>query len=150
MSETHAQFILYADLQMSDAGLYGWRFVLEALDGSVALEESDVEPGLVGERLELLAVIRGLESLEQPSEVFLLTPSRYVIRGIRYGLPAWRDSGWCWERFGCMVPVKNADLWERVDRALTYHRIHCRRASMRMLSEATAPAQSGQVALAAG
>ena len=150
MSDTRAQFILYADLQMSDAGIYGWRFVVEALDGSIAVEERDVEPGLMGERLELLAVIRGLESLEQPSEVFLLTPSRYVVRGIRYGLPAWRESKWCWERFGCMVPVKNADLWERVDRALTYHRVRCRRASMRMLSEGEVHSHQAEVALAAG
>ncbi len=82
------QFLLYADLQMTNTGVYGWRFVLESLSGSLSVEASDVEPGTDGERLELLAVVRALESLDQPSEVVLLTPSRYVVRGLRHGLDA--------------------------------------------------------------
>jgi hypothetical protein len=71
-------------------------------------------------------VVRGLEALEQPSRVTLVTPSKYVNRGITYGLPEWRSTGWQWEHFGEMVPVKNRDLWQRVDRALDIHRVECR------------------------
>ena len=46
----------------------------------------------------------------------LVTPSRYVKRGINYGLPEWGRNGWKWEHFGEMVPVKNRDLWQRLDR----------------------------------
>src|SRR5258708_6895402 len=84
-----------------------WRFVLEALDGSEKFEADDEEPLAQGERLELLAVVRGLEALDQPSRVTLVTPSRYVSRGLRFGLEQWRESGWLWERFGRMAPVKN-------------------------------------------
>src|SRR5712672_2143720 len=84
-----------------------WRFVLQSLDGSEQLEAADAEPGALGERLELLAVVRGLEALEQPSRVTLVTPSRYVNRGLAYGLQEWRASGWQWEHYGEMVPVKN-------------------------------------------
>lgn len=100
-----------------------WSFVLKAADGSAILKAADAEPDTHGERLELLAVVRGLEALEQPSRVTLVTPSRYVKRGINYGLPEWGRNGWKWEHFGEMVPVKNQDLWQRLDRALKIHRI---------------------------
>jgi ribonuclease HI len=103
-----------------------WRFVLQAADGSATLEAEDLEPDVVGERLELLAVIRGLEALDQPSRVTLFTPSKYVSRGIAYGLEEWRRNDWTWECFGEMVPVKNRDLWQRLDRALNYHTIEFR------------------------
>jgi ribonuclease HI len=103
-----------------------WRFVLQAADGSATLEASDAEPETGGERLELLAVIRGLEALDQPSHVTLFTPSKYVSRGIAYGLEEWRRNDWTWECFGEMVPVKNRDLWQRLDRALNYHTIEFR------------------------
>ena len=103
-----------------------WRFVLQAADGSATLEASDAEPDARGERLELLAVIRGLEALDQPSHVTLFTPSKYVSRGIAYGLEEWRRNDWTWECFGEMVPVKNRDLWQRLDQALNYHTIEFR------------------------
>ena len=74
----------------------------------------DIEPDIQGERLELLTVVRGLEALDQPVPVTLMTPSIYVREGIRYGLAEWRRNGWRWESFGQMVPVKNCDLWQRV------------------------------------
>ena len=127
-----SQYFIYADLQPTEQGVNAWRFIVESLDGSNSIEAADIEPGTDGERLELLSVLRALESLDQPSEVYLLTPSQYVVRGLRYGLEAWRESSWRWERFGRMVPVKNADLWERIDRALTYHQVRCRRASIQL------------------
>ena len=103
-----------------------WRFVLEAVDGSAALEVADHEAESEVERLELLAVIRGLEALDQPSRVTLVTRSRYVSHGLRFGLSEWRENGWQWERFGQFVPVKNGDLWRRIDHALHFHRVDCR------------------------
>ncbi|MBI3469331.1 MAG: hypothetical protein HY000_40530 [Planctomycetes bacterium] len=104
----------------------GWRFILRSSDGSKALEACDSEPDARGERLELLAVVRGLEALDQPSRVTLITPSQYVKQGLAYGLTEWRENGWTWERFGQMAPVKHRDLWQRLDRALKYHQIDCR------------------------
>jgi ribonuclease HI len=103
-----------------------WRFVLQSIDGSQQLEAADAEPDVHGERLELLAVVRGLEALEQPSRVTLVTPSKYVNRGLSYGLQEWRANDWQWEHFGEMVPVKNRDLWQRIDRALGFHELECR------------------------
>ena len=103
-----------------------WRFVLQSIDGTEQFEAADAEPDAHGERLELLAVVRGLEALAQPSRVTLVTPSKYVNRGLAYGLEEWRANGWQWEHFGEMVPVKNRDLWQRVDRALLYHKLEYR------------------------
>jgi ribonuclease HI len=103
-----------------------WRFVLQSVDGGEQFEAADLEPDVQGERLELLAVVRGLEALEQPSRVTLVTPSKYVNRGLTYGLEEWRANDWQWEHFGEMVPVKNRDLWQRVDRALGFHQLDCR------------------------
>lgn len=103
-----------------------WRFVLRSSDGDMNLNVIDKEEGVSAERLELLAVVRGLEALDQPSRVTLLTSTRSIQRGLRFGLDAWRDNGWQWERFGQMTPIKNADLWQRVDRALAFHDIDCR------------------------
>ncbi|MBN1395578.1 MAG: hypothetical protein JW959_11185 [Pirellulales bacterium] len=104
-----------------------WRFVLQPLDGRARIEAADVEPDLWGERLELLTVIRALESLDQPSRVTLVGSSRYVQEGVQYGVSQWKENGWRWEYFGQMTPVRDADLWQRVERLLQFHRVECRR-----------------------
>lgn len=122
MSVQKPHFLLFSEGQVKNRQGQ-WRFVLQAADGSAIFEASDTEPGVAGERLELLAVVRGLEALDQPSHVTLFTPSKYVNRGMAYGLDEWRRNGWTWECFGNMVPVNNRDLWQRLDRALEFHRI---------------------------
>src|SRR5437763_6505615 len=107
-----------------DAGR--WRFVLRVPGGETSLEAADEEPEATPQRLELLAVVRGLEALSQPSRVTLLTGSRYLRRGLDSGLSQWRESDWQWERYGRMTPVKNGDLWQRLDRILDIHALECR------------------------
>jgi ribonuclease HI len=125
MNATKPHFLLFSESNRSQPQGH-WRFVLQSLDGSEQFEAADEEPNVHGERLELLAVVRGLEALPAPARVTLVTPSRYVNRGLMQGLPEWRTNGWQWEHFGEMVPVKNRDLWQRVDRALGFHQIECR------------------------
>ena len=110
----------------SEAHVGHWRFRLESVDGPDKLEAAEDEPNLDEQRLELLAVVRGLEALDQPSRVTLVTSSRYVSRGLRFGLDAWRGNDWKWESYGKMTPVSDRDLWRRVDRALQYHTVECR------------------------
>ena len=121
-------FLLFSDADTSTQrdSRARWRFRLEALDGTAELEADDAEPELETDRLALLAVVRGLEALDQPSRVTLVTSSRYVARGLRFGLEEWRQNRWQWERFGRLAPVKNGDLWQRVDRALGFHQVECR------------------------
>lgn len=103
-----------------------WRFVLQPLNGKNQIEANDDEPGAAGDRLELLALVRGLEALDQPSQVTVLTRSRAIQSGIRFGIENWRENAWQWERFGQMTPVKNQDLWKRIDHALQIHTVICR------------------------
>lgn len=104
-----------------------WKFVLTAADGSATFEVSDIELGTHGERLELLAVVRALESLDQPSYITLAAGGRYVRRVLGNGLDEWRRNGWMWEAFGELVPIKNRDLWQRLDRCLSFHKLETRR-----------------------
>lgn len=129
LNQTAPHFLLLTQTQSNpDPGSHGgvWRFVLEQLGSPNRIEVEENEPGIWGERLQLLAVVRGLEALEQPSRVTLITPSRFVGNGIRSGLTTWRENGWTWEHFGEMAPIKHCDLWQRVDQALQYHQVNCR------------------------
>lgn len=103
-----------------------WRFVLQTPDGETLLDAEDEEEGDSRERLELLAIVRGLEALDQPSQVTLHTNSRAISRGIAEGLAQWRENDYQWERFGSLTPIKNRDLWQRVDQAMTIHQVKCR------------------------
>ncbi|MEM6473316.1 MAG: ribonuclease HI, partial [Planctomycetota bacterium] len=99
-----------------------WRFVIEAADGAVLLEADDTEFGDIN-RLTLLAAVRGLESLDGPSSITLLSRNRYLIRSLSVGLPRWRQNDFRWDHFGRSVDVQNADLWRRIDRTLGIHHV---------------------------
>jgi ribonuclease HI len=103
-----------------------WHFTLKEADGTSQFQVDDVEPGVSGERLDLLTIIRALESLDQPSRVTLTTCSQYVRQGMQYALSEWRENKWQWEFFGYMVPIKHADLWQRIDHLLHVHAVECR------------------------
>src|SRR5690242_14725196 len=120
MNAPRPHFLLFSESSRKQSQGH-WRFVLQPVDGSDQFEAADEEPNVQGERLDLLAVVRGLEALPEPARVTLVTPSKYVNRGMTRGLPEWRANDWQWEHFGEMVPVKNSDLWQRIDRALAFH-----------------------------
>lgn len=105
MNVSSPHYLLFPDVD-GDGGNGRWRFVLRAVDGSSHLEAEDIESDTGCERLELLSIVRGLEALDQPSRVTLITTSNYVREGIRRGVIEWRENGWRWERFGQMVPVR--------------------------------------------
>jgi len=71
-------------------------------------------------RMELMAAIAGLEALKKASSVKLTTDSQYVKQGIESWVPRWRANGW---RTSDRKPVKNQDLWERLEAAAEPHRI---------------------------
>src|SRR5688572_16497386 len=124
MSVPAPHFLLHSRANRTDQSGH-WSFSLRSPESPDSLTIDDAEPETHGERLELLAVVRGLEAVPQPSRVTLVTPSSYVNRVLSGGLDEWRSSGWRWERHGEMVPVKNADLWRRVDRAMSFHQVQC-------------------------
>ncbi len=74
-------------------------------------------------RMELLAVIRGLEALQRPCHVELFTDSVYVGKGLQEWLPKWKQNGWRRREGQRWVPVKNDELWRRLDELAQRHKI---------------------------
>jgi ribonuclease HI len=126
MTARSAHYLLFSEATADADQCGAWRFVLEDVLTGQSFSATDVEPVECPERLELLAVVRGLEAIDQPAKVTLVTKSRYVSRGLKRGLCDWRANSWQWERFGRIVPVRDHDLWRRVDRALSFHQVDCR------------------------
>jgi ribonuclease HI len=143
MSVPAPHFLLYAEAAQAadraDGNAGRWRFVLRLPGGETSLEAADEEPTAGPERLELLAVVRGLESLAQPSRVTLLSGSRQLRRGLEFGLSQWRENDWQWERYGRMTAIKNGDLWRRLDRLLNIHTIDCRPAKLEKADDLAPP-----------
>lgn len=105
---------------------FGWRFVLETADPQFHCEGEEDEASHSLERAALLAVVRGLEAIDQPSSVSLYSSSRFVMAGLRHGLVEWRTTNWHWEWFGKWAPVAHQDLWRRVEQALKFHDVEPR------------------------
>ena len=70
--------------------------------------------------MELMAVIKALEALKKPCQIKLTTDSKYVIQGITEWLANWKKNGW---KTAAKKPVKNADLWQRLEQAVQAHQI---------------------------
>ena len=79
------------------------------------------EPATTNNRMELLAAISALESLPAGAEAELHTDSQYVRDGITSWLTKWKQNGW---RTSDKKPVKNKELWERLDRARSVHKVN--------------------------
>ena len=71
-------------------------------------------------RMELMAAIKGLESLKRPCKVRLTTDSQYVMKGIQEWMHNWKKRGW---KTAARKPVKNVDLWQRLDQVTREHDI---------------------------
>ena len=99
----------------------GWGAVL--ISGGHERELCGGEPGTTNNRMELMAAIRALEALKRPCKVELHTDSQYVRTGITEWLPGWKARGW---RTASKAPVKNDDLWKRLDEARLRHEVDWR------------------------
>jgi ribonuclease HI len=83
-------------------------------------EVSGFEPATTNNRMELRAAIGALEALKRPMAVRMFTDSDYLRQGITTWLPVWKKRGW---RTADKKPVKNQDLWQRLEQALERHRV---------------------------
>ena len=96
----------------------GWGVVLQA--GSAEKELWGGEANTTNNRMELTAVIRALGALTRPASVQIHTDSQYVQKGISQWIHNWKRNGW---KTADKKPVKNADLWQELDRISQQHRI---------------------------
>lgn len=99
----------------------GWGAILSY--GNAEKELWGGEAETTNNRMELLAAISALEALKRPSEVLLYTDSEYLRKGILEWLENWKRRGW---KTAAKKPVKNADLWQRLDQAVSSHQIDWR------------------------
>lgn len=94
----------------------GWGAILRA--GATEKELSGGEPETTNNRMELLAAIMALEALKRPVSVDLHTDSQYMRGGITGWIFGWKRNGW---KTADRKPVKNVDLWQRLDEATARH-----------------------------
>ena len=99
----------------------GWGAVLTYRGASSEL--SGGEAATTNNRMELMAAIRALEALSRPSRVRLHTDSTYVKDGITSWINRWKANGW---KTAARKPVKNVDLWQRLEAARAGHEVEWR------------------------
>ena len=111
------QVVIYTDGGCSgNPGPGGWGAIL--MSGPHRKEISGGEPDTTNNRMELMAAISALEALKRPSIVELHTDSQYVKNGIESWIHGWKRNGW---KTADKKPVKNAELWQRLDTARARH-----------------------------
>ena len=101
----------------------GWGALLQAKDGDVVLKERPLSGGealTTNNRMELLAAINALEALDRATAITIVTDSTYVKNGVTTWIHGWKKNGW---RTSARKPVKNDDLWKRLDEAQSRHEV---------------------------
>lgn len=128
MPETTAKRLSYVELYTDGAcsgnpGPGGWAFVLRDVRTGKEMEGSGGEAVTTNNKMELTAAIRGLEMLRRPCQVTLFTDSTYVGQGVRSWMAGWKRRGWKRKEGSQLKPVKNVELWQKLDELLQKHRV---------------------------
>ncbi|MGK7651556.1 ribonuclease HI [Roseovarius sp. B08] len=99
----------------------GWGALLQAKEGDAVVKERELSGGeaeTTNNRMELLAAITALETLSKPTRITIVTDSAYVKNGVTGWIHGWKRNGW---KTSNKKPVKNVDLWQRLDTAARRH-----------------------------
>jgi ribonuclease HI len=124
MNHSAVQVHLFTDGACSgNPGPGGWAYILRHLSTGKEKEANGAEQVTTNNQMELLAVIRGLEALKRPCSVELFTDSVYVGKGMTEWMGKWKRNGWKRKDGNRLVPVKNEELWKRLDQLLQVHRV---------------------------
>lgn len=107
----------------------GWAFILRDPESGREIEHKGAEELTTNNRMELLAVIRGLEALKKSVQVELFTDSEYVRQGLMQWMAKWKANGWKRkiDSRGKMGEVKNLDLWQQLDELVAKHDVNFHR-----------------------
>ncbi len=104
----------------------GWGVLMRAIEGETVLKERELQGGeaaTTNNRMELMAAISALEALTRPSEIVIVTDSNYVKNGVTQWIHGWKRNGW---KTADRKPVKNVELWQRLDEAARRHKVEWR------------------------
>ena len=117
MSETELE--IYTDgACRGNPGPGGWGAILRM--GGQEKELWGGDPATTNNRMEMTAVIQALLAMKRPVTACVYTDSQYVLKGIQEWIHGWKRNGW---RTSDKKPVKNADLWQELDRLVAQHRL---------------------------
>jgi len=94
----------------------GWGAILRSKGQEKELSGSEKQT--TNNRMEMMAVIAALEALKRPCRVTITTDSQYVMKGMTEWLAGWKAKSW---KTAARKPVKNAELWQRMDQAIAKH-----------------------------
>jgi ribonuclease HI len=118
--QSNGRVIIHTDGACSgNPGPGGWGAILQW--GGRTRELKGGEAHTTNNRMELMAAIVALETLKRPCDVDLHTDSQYLRQGITAWIHGWKRNGW---KTADKKPVKNADLWQRLDSAVDRHTVH--------------------------
>jgi len=101
----------------------GWGVVMQAVRDGEVVRDRELSGGAdetTNNRMEMMAAIKALETLERPSTITLVTDSTYLRDGITKWIHGWKRNGW---KTAAKKPVKNEDLWQRLDAAQGRHHV---------------------------
>ena len=101
----------------------GWGVLLVAKNQDTIIKEKEIFGGqeeTTNNQMELLAAISALEALDRPSKIKIITDSSYVKNGVTQWLENWKNNKW---KTASKKPVKNAELWRRLDQAKSRHEV---------------------------
>lgn len=119
-----ADLFAYTDGACSgNPGPGGWGVLLLAMDGDAVIKERELSggaPETTNNQMELMAAIQALETLARPSALTVITDSTYVKNGVTGWIHGWKRNGW---KTAAKKPVKNAELWQRLDAAAARHEV---------------------------
>ncbi|TJZ90435.1 ribonuclease HI [Paracoccus gahaiensis] len=104
----------------------GWGVLMRALDGATVVKERELaggEAATTNNRMELMAAISALEVLTRPTRIVIVTDSAYVKNGVTQWIHGWKRNGW---KTADRKPVKNVELWQRLDAAQATHTVEWR------------------------
>jgi len=120
MTATKPQVTIYTDGACSgNPGPGGWGAVL--ISGPHRKEIRGGEAETTNNRMELTAAIAALDALKRPSSVDVHSDSEYLRNGISMWIDGWKRNGW---RTSARQPVKNVELWQKLDAARQHHEVH--------------------------
>jgi len=116
------EVLLFTDGACSgNPGPGGWAYILRHVASGQEKEVAGAEPETTNNRMELMAVISGLEALTRATSVRLISDSKYVGQGLTEWMPNWKRNNWKRGPAGARKPVKNVDLWKRLDELVQQH-----------------------------
>jgi ribonuclease HI len=118
--QANGRVVIHTDGACSgNPGVGGWGAILEWGDHRREIKGGEAQT--TNNRMELMAAISALETLKRPCDVDLHTDSQYMRQGITSWIHGWKRNGW---KTADRKPVKNVDLWQRLEAAIGRHTVH--------------------------